>query len=465
MNMVLRKGKELVAAVLALCATSCVESGNRDQVAAASSCMKCHNGSKGTDYAGPGIENPHPFPNADQLSCVTCHGGNDQGGDKATSHVPAPPSIGDQEFQRDDDGAWFNRLTLAGLDKVADYTVGGKTYTALDYLQFVNPGDLRVVGKGRSCGACHKPHVDKVSGSLLATEVGILSGAMFAAGVDNEVVANQGLYEDTAADKAWRALVDPTYALDPNNTGAVGELIEFPVFSVFGKKGGNNIHDNPAYDAGALPAGRDATTNRLITGSPLANLFHEQVAFTCGDCHLGSAGANNRYGDYRSSGCTACHMPYSLDGRSRSKDPNVNKLEPLDPTDIEQPERAHVRSHRIRSVKRTLANGQQQDGIDDYTCAGCHQGSNRTVMQYWGIRLDQNQDLRRGVQYPVMPTKFTNTAKDTRLFDPVVRNREFNGRNANQYILFEDYDGDNRDDTPADVHYEAGLGCIDCHGS
>jgi hypothetical protein len=86
-------------------------------------------------------------------------------------------------------------------------------------------------------------------------------------------------------------------------------------------------------------------------------------------------------------------------------------------------------------------------------------------MQYWGIRLDQNADLRNRVQYPANPVSFRNTARDTRLFDPVVENRTFNGRNPNQYILEEDYDGDGRDDTPADVHYEAGLGCIDCHGS
>ncbi|MEO0651223.1 MAG: hypothetical protein AAFZ65_11155, partial [Planctomycetota bacterium] len=46
-----------------------------------------------------------------------------------------------------------------------------------------------------------------------------------------------------------------------------------------------------------------------------------------------------------------------------------------------------------------------------------------------------------------------------------VGNKEFNGRDHRQYLLEEDYDGDGRDDTPPDVHYEAGLGCIDCHGS
>lgn len=450
----------LLAAALA---AACAESAGRGSTVAAQveSCMLCHNGSKGTSYAGPGIENPHPFPGAENLACTVCHGGNPDGDDKDRSHVPPPPEIGDREQQRTDRRAYFNRLTLAGLDKFPNYEANGRTWTALDYLQFVNPGDLRVVTRGRSCGLCHAGHAATVSRSLLATEAGILSGARYYIGVDNAVDGSRGLYEDTAADLAFRAVDGGTTA--PGDTGAVPGLLEYPVYSVRGRSGPMDIHNNPAYDAANLPASLGAD-RRAIAGSPLANLVHEQIAFTCGDCHLGSAGANNRYGDFRSSGCTACHMPYSLDGRSRSRDPNVPKDEPLDPDDIDEPERAHVRAHRIRSVAKTLESGVVIDGIDDHTCAGCHQGSNRTVMQYWGIRLDQNQDLRNRVQYPANPVTWKNTAGDTRLFDPAVGNRTFNGRNANQYILLEDYDGDGRDDTPPDVHYEAGLGCIDCHG-
>ena len=39
-------------------------------------------------------------------------------------------------------------------------------------------------------------------------------------------------------------------------------------------------------------------------------------------------------------------------------------------------------------------------------------------------------------------------------------NQTFNNRTADQYLLFEDYDGDGRDDTPPDLHYEAGLGVL-----
>jgi hypothetical protein len=424
--------------------------------------MQCHNGSGDNNYAGPGIENPHPFPAAPNLTCTTCHGGNPAGQTVETAHIPPPPEIGDREFQEDNDRAFFNRTTLAGIDKFPNYTVNGKTYTGIDYLQFINPGDLRVVTQGRSCGLCHDNHADAVSMTPLATQVGIFSGAMYAAGMENRVPARVGVQEDTLADVGFRNVTDSV--VDTSITGAVSSLQEMPVYSVRGDNSPNAIFQNNDYDADELPAGLDAQ-GRAILGSPLANLYHEMVSFTCGDCHLGSAGANNRYADFRSSGCTSCHMPYSLDGRTGSQDLNVPRNEPEDPDAIQAGERSHVRAHRIMSTAKQFSNGIVQQGIDDYACVGCHQGSNRMVLQYWGIRLDQNEDIDNDFQYPANPVRATNTARDERLFDRQVDNDTFNGRNPDQYLLMEDYDGDNRDDTPEDVHYEAGMGCIDCHGS
>lgn len=455
-------GPALLALVLAFPACS---GGDAPEALtrASQSCMGCHNGSGHDDYSGPGITNPHPFAPADNLTCTTCHGGNAAGTDKETSHVPPPPEIGDRENQKRNAEAWFNKLTLAGMDRYPDYVAAGRTWSALDYLQFVNPGDLRVVTKSKACGACHQGHAECVARSPLATSTGILGGSMYAIGADVEVPASATLHRGTASDLAFRTITDPTWStLDP--LGTVPELLEQPVYSTRGETGPDKLFRNQTYSSPTLP-GFVRSDGRIVSDSPLEHLFREQVSFTCGDCHLGSSGQNNRAGDFRSSGCTACHMPYSLGGKSGSGDPNVAKDEPVNPDAIDEPERAHVRAHRIASTHKTLPNGSQNTGIGDLTCAGCHQGSNRMVMQYWGIRLDQNQDLRRGVQYPANPVSWRNTAADTRLFDPAVGNRTFNGRNANQYIEFEDYDGDHRDDTPPDVHHAAGLGCIDCHGS
>lgn len=438
----------------------------------AESCMECHNGSSKNDYAGDGLTNPHPFVGAAYIRCTVCHGGDGKGSGKDGSHVPPPPQIGDDLYQSQNPGAWFNRLTLTGIDKLPDYTVNGKTYTALEYLQFINPGDLRVVSQGKSCGTggCHMgKHAEWVPRGPLATEVGMYSSTLYGFGVENAIPEHRGLHLDNAGDYSFRAVSNPAFNPNTADMGEIGELRELPERAVWGDTTG--VYQNPVYDANLLhnyiwTAAEDPyKAGRVKAGTPLETLLHQTIALQCGDCHLGSAGANNRYGDYRSSGCTACHMEYSSDGRSRSTDPNVNKFEPADPDAIAAPERPHIMDHQIRNVQRTLPNGAFIRGISDKVCIGCHQGSNRTVLQYWGVRLDQNQDLHQGTQYPVNPVNFSDATGDTRFFDPAVGNQTFNGRVAEQLIVFEDYDGDGRDDTPEDVHYEAGMGCIDCHSS
>lgn len=441
------------------------------------SCMRCHNGAARNDYSGNGLSNPHPFPGAANVTCTGCHGGNPAGAGKLGSHVPPPPSIGDRTYQQNDQKAFFNRRTLAGIDKLepAQYETPdqpGKTFTNIDWLQFINPGDLRVVAEGRGCGAegCHfNQHAQWVPRSVLATQTGFFSATRFIVGVDNRIQEYRGRDKDgdSLADSAFRAVTNPAYNPATRQVGEVGRLVEQPELAGFN----GPMRDNGIYDAATLAnhvinANQDpARPNRVRYGSPLEHLIDEQVNITCGDCHLGSAGQNDRYADFRSSGCTACHMEYSYDGRSRSGDPNVNRNEPANPDAIAAGERSHVEAHQIRNVAKVLPNGAFVRGISDRACVGCHQGSNRTVLQFWGIRMDQNADVVNNNQYPANPQTFANTAADDRLYDPAVGNATFNGRNANQHILTEDYDGDGRDDTPPDVHYAAGLGCVDCHGS
>ncbi|MFN3196992.1 MAG: hypothetical protein ACE366_01070 [Bradymonadia bacterium] len=443
------------------------------------SCMECHNGSDSNDYAGNGINNPHPFPGASNVTCSQCHGGNPRGQGKINSHVPPPPAIGNREQQINNPESYFNRLTLVGIDKLEPATYGsnpdtGQPWSNLDYIQFVNPGDLRVVEAGRGCGdaGCHdNGHGEWVPRSIIATTTGIFSGTRFTMGVENRIAANRGRDKDgdSLADSAPRRVENPNYQAAVRRVGEVSYVNEQPELAQYN----GAMRDNAVYDANQLAnhiinENQDrARPNRVRTGSPLETLVDEQVSITCGNCHLGNAGANNRFADFRSSGCTSCHMEYSYDGRSRSQDPHVDKREPLNPDAIDAnlAERPHVEAHMIRNVAKVLPNGAFARGISDRACVGCHQGSNRTVLQYWGIRMDQNADVVNNFQYPANPQNFATTENDTRLYDPAVNNATFNGRNFNQHLLTEDYDGDNRDDTPADIHYERGMGCIDCHGS
>lgn len=446
------------------------------------SCMSCHNGAEtGNNYTGGGITNPHPFGSASQIRCTQCHGGDGQARTKLLAHVPPPPEVGDRQKQIVDPKAFFNRVTLAGMDTFGPYPGNGAgncsddQCTGLDFLQFVNPGDLRVVAINKGCGgqSCHAgEHAEWVPRSTIGTTNGFFAGTRFMTGqASNEgedaAYANEG---HALSDTAPRAVSNPNYDANDREIGEVGSLSAQQEYAQFdGPMYDNNNYlaanlNNDIQDQNIGNLANGDRVGRVNKGSNLSRLIDEQVMITCGNCHLYSAGDNNRYADFRSSGCSACHMQYSMDGRSRSTDPNVNKNEPANPDQINAGERSHIADHVIRNVAK-VENGIIVRGITDEACVGCHQGSNRTVLQFWGIRLDQNADLANNFQYPANPNTFVNTANDSRLFDPAVQNNTFNGRNADQYILTEDYDADTRDDTPPDIHYEAGMGCIDCHGS
>jgi hypothetical protein len=456
--------------------------------------MTCHNGATtGNNYTGGGITNPHPFGTASQIRCTQCHGGNGQIANKQLAHVPPPPEVGNSQQQTTDPKAFFNRVTLAGMDTFGPYPVEegagnclDNQCTGLDYLQFVNPGDLRVVAINKGCGgqSCHAgEHAEWVPRSTIGTTNGFFAGTRFMTGQASTEgagpdYANEG---HALSDTALCAVTNPNYDPNDREIGEVGSLSAQQEYAQFnGPMFNNNNYDannldNDQQDQNIGLLNQGERVGRAIKGSNLSRLIDEQVMITCGNCHLYSAGDNNRYADFRSSGCSACHMQYSMDGRSRSSDQNVDKDEPFDVDQIAPGERAHVSDHVIRNVNK-VANGVIIGGITDQACVGCHQGSNRTVLQYWGVRLDQNADTdpNNNFQYPANPfaDNFQDTANDARLFDPGVfdegqfkGNDQFNGRNPNQYILIEDYDQDGLDDTPPDIHYEAGLGCIDCHGS
>ena len=193
---------------------------------------------------------------------------------------------------------------------------------------------------------------------------------------------------DSLADSAPRAVENPIYNEAVREVGEVGRLVEQPELAQWGP--GNLFWENFEINVDNLANGiydadqRPTHPNTIKLGSTFEKLIDEQVSITCGNCHLYSAGDNNRFGDFRSSGCTACHMEYSYDGRSRSTDQHVDRLEPANPDAIEAPERAHIETHQIRNVVRDLDGGGFVRGISDRACVGCHQGSNRTVLQFWG---------------------------------------------------------------------------------
>lgn len=148
----------------------------------------------------------------------------------------------------------------------------------------------------------------------------------------------------------------------------------------------------------------------------MATHFSDVPRKACMQCHLWSRGRAVRGragmdGDYRGEGCSACHVPYADDGLSASRDPTVNRFEP-----------GHPERHRMVRFPTTD------------NCVRCHYGDASIGLSF------------RGLAQPVPGMPQTPDA-------PGLHPKRLNG----VYYI------DDPASTPADVHHQAGMHCVDCH--
>ncbi len=390
-----------------------------------SSCIGCHG--LASSEGGVGIENSHPWA---YVGCVACHGGSGRDAQDPTrqltkeeAHAHIPHEIAQAgSVSVPTRSAYANYyLAKAGVENLE----GGK-----EWLRFVNPGDLRVVDDSCAADACHKGMGETVRRSTMASAVGKLDGLLYAMGVPRATDLAGALGDDSfgkrLATYGSMHVDDPTWDRATSPPGSVPHL--HPLTGV------DREQDKP-YGTFTEQDVQKETVNKL-----------------CGTCHLGTSGKNSSFGNFRSSGCSACHMAYDWSGQSQSGDPMVNKQEPTYPAayqQIQYPERPHPPRHVLRR------NPTAQD------CLACHTGSARLVLQYMGIRTDDNRDLSKAkARGADIDFRFSDLIDNT--LQPAAR---LHGFAQDQLIEYEDLDKDGQDDTPADVHYLAGLECVDCHNS
>jgi hypothetical protein len=125
----------------------------------------------------------------------------------------------------------------------------------------------------------------------------------------------------------------------------------------------------------------------------------------CLRCHIWTEGAR-RAGDFRGGGCSACHVLYADDGLSRSQDSTIPKDEP---------------GHPVRHEITYKVPAQQ--------CAHCHNRGGRTGVSFLGLMESDGYG-----------TPFTEDGKK----QPKLHGKYYNHLQE-------------------DLHFQAGLHCIDCH--
>ncbi len=221
---------------------------------------------------------------------------------------------------------------------------------------YPNPGDLNIVEE--TCGLCHGAIVSTVKKSLHATSAGVISGAryLWAAQEDKNALYGVRQVRDEDGDVPW-------------DLGALEELEALPHYGE--------------------------------SEQPVDDYLRNQ----CLRCHVWTEGAK-RHGDYRASGCSACHVLYADDGLSHSADLTIPRDEP---------------GHPIRHEITTKIPAEQ--------CVHCHNRGGRTGVSFLGMMESDGY----GTPFAADGGK-----------QPKLHGKHYNHLQK-------------------DLHFEAGMDCIDCH--
>ncbi len=258
-------------------------------------CVECH---KGSDQ-----HTMHKSPNV-VLGCVDCHGGNSAPGlTMKKAHVtPRFPELWPTSANPNDSTALLN-------------------HESPEFIQFVNPGDLRVASQ--ACGLCHEKEIKDVGHSMMRHGAMLWGAALYNNGSTPDKNYKYGQAYGT--DGVPLRLTNPTPVTpeDTKKNGILPYLDPLPRFAIsqpsnilrIFEKGGEkqlqlgvpNINEPPGKPARRLSDRGLGTLNRI--DPVFLNLQKTRLH----DPILDFMGSNNHPGDYRSSGCTACHVVYAND--------------------------------------------------------------------------------------------------------------------------------------------------------
>ena len=286
------------------------------------SCIECHQN----------IEDMHASPQV-VLGCTDCHGGNPTAGlTMRKAHVlPRNPALWDSSANPSDSSVLLN-------------------HESAEFIQFVNPGDLRVAEQ--TCGLCHGSINQTVGHSMMNHGAMLWSAALYNNGGTPQKDARYG--QAYGLDGVALRLESPI-PVTPEMTlkhGILPFLEPLPRFEIgqpsnilriFEKGGEKQIElGNPnAFEPPGRPA-RRLSDRGLGTLNRIDPVYLNLQKTRLHDPLLGFMGSNNHPGDYRSSGCTACHVTYANDrspsnsgwwskyghqGLSFSADPMISKKE------------------------------------------------------------------------------------------------------------------------------------------
>jgi len=328
------------------------------------------------------------------IGCTDCHGGD------ATVEVEGP----DDEAAKKRSHVLPEHPELWPTSGNPERLYSGINREDPEFIRFVNPGDLRVAGL--TCGRCHASEVRRVRKSMMAHGAMLWGAALYNNGVVPYKNPRHGEAYGPHGTPLRLKTAGPVGTVEKGQLPFLDPLPRFEIgqpsniLRVF-ERGGrflpplpgipNPLQEPGKPDKGLSPRGL-GTLNR--TDPVWLNLQKTRLL----DPLLYMLGTNDHPGDFRSSGCTACHVVYANDreedhsgewarfgneGRSFSSDPAIPKDEP---------------GHPVRHVfTKAIPNSQ---------CIVCHIHPGTTVTNtylgtlWWDNESDGDRFYPKNQRYP-----------------------------------------------------------------
>ncbi|MEI6235778.1 MAG: hypothetical protein WCT04_22210 [Planctomycetota bacterium] len=280
-----------------------------------------------------------------------------------------------------------------------------------EFVRFVNPGDLRVAkyACGTPTSNCHAGYTENSSHSMMAHGAMLWNAALYNNGASNQKVAHYG--EAYTYDGQPARLITKGWTPDMEQKGVLQYL--YPLLRYNISQPGNILR---SFERGGKSKPETASTNKESEpGKPETKLSTRGIGTQLStdpvflglqktrllDPTLWQLGTNDQAGDYRSSGCTACHTVYAndrdpshsgpfaefgKDGQSFSKDAAMHE--------IRGKENGHPISH---TLTRAIPSSQ---------CIVCHMHPGTTVtMTYYGNLWYDNETEGSKMYPPCQPKK------------------------------------------------------------
>ncbi len=431
------------------------------------------------------------------LTCTACHGGNPVSRVKEEAHVQP-------KFPRE----WRRDGKYTGANPERTNTLLARE--SWEFVRFVNPGDLRVAGKTCAGSACHEVESKNVARSMMTHGAMLWGAALYNNGSFHLKDARFG--ESYSESGAPQTLLQTSTEEERRTKGLLSLLDPIPrweisqpgnVLRVFERGGKRRLEvglpdkdEDPGKPDKGLSArgfGTAQRTDPVFLGLQKTRLLDPTLNFL---------GTNDHPGDYRSSGCSACHVIYANDrdpahSASYQQAGNTGQSQSADTT-IPKGQSGHPIRHQFTSQ------------IPTSQCMVCHMhpGTNMVAtyqgMTWWDNESDgskmysatqhnpgqaeEQEKLDRNPEGASLRGLWSNFdfLKDTGTpaFNALLKNTQFADSHGHGWIFRKVFKRDRKGnlldaqgniispDDPQkfskavhlnDIHAEKGMHCVDCH--